>query len=210
MYKPPNADFTFEKPINFENCDTKIVLGDFNSHNTTWGYLENDQNGENVETWAENEGLSLIHDPKLPPSFNSGRWRKGYNPDLIFISDKINTQAVKNVCDPIPNTQHRALMVSVTEVVRSQTVPFQRRFNFRKAKWEKFRDTLDKEVWNLDPNPKNYEAFVEKVKKTSRLCIPRGCRERYVCGMTEETSKIKKEYEKSFTTDPFSEETIMK
>jgi len=27
--------------------------------------------------------------------------------------------------------------------------------------------------------------------------------------MTEETSKIKKEYEKSFATDPFSEETIM-
>lgn len=27
--------------------------------------------------------------------------------------------------------------------------------------------------------------------------------------MTEETSKIKIEYEKSFTTDPFSEETIM-
>jgi len=27
--------------------------------------------------------------------------------------------------------------------------------------------------------------------------------------MTEETSKIKKEYEKFFATDPFSEETIM-
>lgn len=56
VYKPPNAEFTFEKPINFENCDTKIVLGDFNSPNITWEYLEN------VETWAEAEGLSLIHD----------------------------------------------------------------------------------------------------------------------------------------------------
>lgn len=27
--------------------------------------------------------------------------------------------------------------------------------------------------------------------------------------MMEETSKIKKEYERSFTTDPFGEETIM-
>ena len=81
VYKPPTID----------NYDTKIVLGDFNSHSTTWGYLENDQNGENVENWAEAEGLSLIHDPKLPLSFNSGRWKKSYNPDLIFVSDKINT-----------------------------------------------------------------------------------------------------------------------
>jgi len=87
--------------------------------------------------------------------------------------------------------------------VKSQTISFKRRFNFRKAKWEKFRETLDKKIWNIDPKPENYEAFVEKVKNTSRLHIPRGCRERYV------TSKIKKEYEKSFTADPFSKDTIM-
>jgi len=101
-------------------------------------------------------------------------------------------------------------MVSVTEVVRSQIISFKKRFNFRKSKWKKFRETLEKEIWNLDPKPENYEAFIEKVKKISRLHIPRGCRERYACGMTEETIKINKEYEKSFTTDPFSEETIMK
>jgi len=77
----------------------------------------------------------------------------------------------------MPNTQYRALILSVTEVVRSQTLPFKRWFNFRKAKWENFIETLDKEIWNLDPKPENYEAFVEKVKKISRLHIPRGCRE---------------------------------
>ena len=86
----------------------------------------------------------------------------------------------------------------------SQTIPFKRWFNFGKAKWEKFGETLDKEIWNLDPKPENYDAFVEKVKKISKLHIPRGYRERYICGMTEETSKIKKEYEKSFTTNLFS------
>lgn len=29
IYKTPNADFTFEKPSNFENSLTKIVVGDF-------------------------------------------------------------------------------------------------------------------------------------------------------------------------------------
>jgi len=74
--------------------------------------------------------------------------------------------------------------------VRSQTLPFKRRFNFRKAKWEKFRETLDLEIWILDPKPENYEAFVDKVKSISRLHISRGCIERYVCGMTEETRKV--------------------
>jgi hypothetical protein len=100
VYKPPNTDFTFEKPINFGNCVTKIVLGDFNNHSTTWGYLENDQNGENVENWAEAGRLSLIHNTKLPTSFNSGRWKKSYNPDLIFVSDKINAQTVKKYVIP--------------------------------------------------------------------------------------------------------------
>jgi len=157
VYKPPNIAFAFEKPDNFDKCDTKIVLGDFNSHSVTWGYQETDQNGENVESWAEAEGLSLIHDPKLPSSFNSGWWKKSYNPDLIFVSDKIAPQAIKNVCYPIPNTQHRGLILSVTEAVRSQTIPFKRRSNFRKAKQKDFRETLDKEIRNIDPTPENYE-----------------------------------------------------
>jgi len=92
--------------------------------------------------------------------------------------------------------------------MRSQTIPFKRRFNFRKAKWKDFRETLDKEIRNIDPKPEIYEKFVEKVKKTSRLHIPRGCREQNISRMTEETCKINKKYEKSFTIDPFSEETI--
>lgn len=155
------------------------------------------------EKWAEAEVLSLIHDPKLPSSFNSGRWKKSYNPDLIFVSDKISAQIMKNVYDSIPNTQHQALILNIAKVVRSPfKIPFKRRFNFRKSKWGKFRETLDEKICKLDSKPENYEAFVEKMKKISRLHIPRGCRERYVCRMTEETSRIKEEYEKSFAHRP--------
>lgn len=41
------------------------------------------------------------------------------------------------------------------------------------------------------------------------LHILQGDKEQNVCGMTEETSKIKKEYETLFITVPFSKETIM-
>lgn len=32
IYKPPNINFDFEKPKNFDNNPVKIVIGDFNSH----------------------------------------------------------------------------------------------------------------------------------------------------------------------------------
>lgn len=58
-------DFRFEKPSNFDNSFTLIIAGDFNSHSPTWGYSETDQNGENVQEWAETELFYLIYHPKL-------------------------------------------------------------------------------------------------------------------------------------------------
>lgn len=177
IYKPPNINFDFEKPKNFDNNPVKIVIGDFNSHSCSWGYLDTDLNGEKVEEWAEAQLLSLIHDPKLPKSFNSGRWKKGYNPDLIFVSNNISQQCVKNVCNPIPKTQHTAIKLQIFEVIRGESVPFKRRFNYKKANWEKYGLAIDSEIQNLEPTPGNYDHFVKIVNKISRQHIPRGCRQ---------------------------------
>lgn len=104
IYKLPNIPFKFTKPIHFENQKTKIVISDFNSHNNIWGYNETN---EEVEKWAKANNLTLVHDTKLPSSFNSGRWRRGYNPDIIFVSGNIKQQCKKKVETPIVNFQYR-------------------------------------------------------------------------------------------------------
>jgi len=65
------------------------------------------------QKWAEDNELSLIHDPKLPYSFNSGRWKRGYNPYILFGSKNIRQQAIKNVNKPIPHSQHRPISCEV-------------------------------------------------------------------------------------------------
>ena len=130
VYKPTNDQFVLQHSAT-EICHT--VIGDFNSHSTSWGYDTTDNNGEAVEQWADSCDLTLNHDDKLPKSFNSVRWKKGYNPDLIFAPRSIANMCKKSITDPIPHTQSRPICGSAHPVMVPQTIPFRRCFNFMKA-----------------------------------------------------------------------------
>ena len=110
VYKPPNDQFTLSS---FGHIDLPhIVIEDFNSHSTSWCYDTTYNNGEAVEQWEDSCDLTLIHDAKQPKSFNSARWKKGYNPDLIFASGSIANMCKKSIMNPIPHTQHRPICVT--------------------------------------------------------------------------------------------------
>ena len=80
VYKPPNEKFVLPA-LGHRNLP-HIVIRDFNSHSTAWGYTNTDDNRETVEQWAYSCNLSLIHNAKLSKSFNSARWKRGYNAEL--------------------------------------------------------------------------------------------------------------------------------
>jgi len=122
FYKPPTVAFAFEESNNFHSQSITFVIGDFNCHSSTWGYAETDTNGEELEHWTERMNLKLIHDPKQPASFSSGRWRRGYNPDNIFVSDRISHQVTKIVGEPLPGTQHRPITCLVTAAIKPESV----------------------------------------------------------------------------------------
>ena len=124
----------------------------------------------------------------------SARWRRGYNPDLAFVSFIHYPNFEKSVCDPIPKSQHRPLSVSIRPVLRATVSQPMHRFNYRKAKWECFTPELDDNITNFEPIPENYEPFKKLVWETSRKHIPRGCRKNYIPCITEQGKEIYEKY----------------
>ena len=202
LYKPLPEPFLL--PPLGQRIKPHIVIGDFNSHSTLWGYTTTDSDGEAVEQWADSNRLSLIHNAKLPKSFNSAIWKKGYNPDLIFVSSNISDMCEKSVLDPIPRTQHRPICVTVHPVIVPQPTPFRRRFNLRKAKWDDYSTDFDEAIEEVEPIPENYDRFIGLIRVVSRRHIPRGCRTNYIPGLTEESQSLYEAYNKQYTSNPFA------
>ena len=45
VYKPPGTRFSFQEPHSFDYQQINIILGDFNSNSTSWGYSELNRDG---------------------------------------------------------------------------------------------------------------------------------------------------------------------
>ena len=188
VYKPPTRQLQFDNPDSLDYTNINVVIVDFNSHSTNWGYNNTDDNGDLVEEWADAHHLSLIHDPKLPCN--------------------IGSLSSKAVLEPIPHTQHRPIAILINAAVTSTTTPFRRRFNFKMANWNAFSTDLDTRICDIDPSPENYDRFVKVVHATAGKHIPRGCRKNYVPGLTTDLAVQYYEYIKMYEQDPFATATI--
>jgi len=112
VYKPPNA--------NWENPPVKlfdhpaVYIGDFNSHNSDWGYDQNDDNGEVLQEWIALHNLELNYNTKDMRTFRSARWRKDYTPDLSITSRNTldgPTIATRHILGDFPHSQHRSVLL---------------------------------------------------------------------------------------------------
>ena len=197
--KPPPAKLTFP-PDFFDMNRNNIIIGDFNSHNHLWGYRDDDENGLVLEEWISAINFHLTHDSKLPNTFNSGRWKRGYNPDLACVSQNLRDIILcqRRVYDHIPRSQHRPHGVAINPTITPSEQPFRRRYNFKKDNWETFTTTLDNGITSLaSPWWKSYNSFSDLVRVCARKCIPRGCQTKYISGLTPESGEFLKHYQEN-------------
>ena len=114
----------------------------------------------------------------------------------------------KFVAEPIPRSQHWPIGIQLTAVITPNKTPFKRKFNFAKADWPAFTGNLDGALTHLSADSKNYESFINIVKKVSRRHNPRGCRTTYIPSIDEESSQLLGNYTTTYNTDPFIEDII--
>ncbi|CAH1242641.1 Hypp6921 [Branchiostoma lanceolatum] len=208
VYKPPTVPFKWPQDLP-ANDGAHLVIGDFNSHSTSWAYGNTNKDGEFVEEWALDKDLILLNRAKDKPSFHSARWRRGYNPDLAFVSSRHRQNFQRSVGNPVPRSQHRPITVHLTPAVSPTTNSKPRpRFNYRRANWEAFTEDLETGIEDVDPTPESYDSFQRLVWKTAKKNIPRGCRKQYIPGLPVTSKEIYTRYINSYEVDPFAEETI--
>ena len=82
------------------------------------------------------------------------------------------------------------------------------RSNYRRANWESFTSDLENGIPNIAPDPKVYKDFQSLVLEASKKNIPRGCRDSYIPGLSDQNKQIYQEYVQAYKEDPFSENTI--
>ena len=148
VYKPPAVDFKFLHCILQVPGKPQIIIGDFNCHSTQWGFKDSNKDGDLVEDLMDSNQLNVIHDSKLPSSFQCSLaiWiqpRPGY-------CHQQHRRSMPEDCDrPYPSQSAPAYCIQVNAAVRPTSVPFRRRFNYRKADWTDFSEELERKIETL-------------------------------------------------------------
>jgi len=181
-----------------------VVMGDFNSHHTTWGYNDSDKNGEDLTQWSEAEDLTLIYDAKSRGTFHSARWNRDYNPDLCFVSKDEEGNPLelhRNVLTDFPHSQHRPVVIEIgIDIHYINSIP-KPRWNFQKANWPAFTKTLDDSVRWIPPTYENYHRFSKLIISTAKKSIPRGVRKTYIPGFNGECQQLYTRYTETNSND---------
>ena len=210
LYCPTDKDLSLQllnAPA--ENC---LVIGDFNSHSTCWGYEETDKRGEEVEDWQIENRLVLLNDPEDPPTFFSRRWLSTSTPDLSFATDDISKKTTRGVLHQLGGSDHRPVKLAIKLHYKPQSSKTFPRWNYKKADWEMFGNLTDLYTKGLRTADRNInrvtDTFNTAILKAAAETIPRGARKNYrpywteeLQEMEDEVSRTREEVENNPTTE---------
>ena len=181
-----------------ENC---IVLGDFNSHSTLWGYQTTDRRGDEVEDWQIENHLVLLNDPEDPPTFFSRRWISTSTPDLAFATDDLSSKTSRNVQCQLAGSDHRPVKLAISLRYKPHPAKTFPRWNYKKADWNKFSELTDNFTESLETTGNNINKiaanFNQSILNAAKETIPRGARKNYKPYWTEELQDLEEEISKT-------------
>jgi len=174
-----------------------LIVGDFNSHSTSWGYNETDRRGDEVEDWAIENSLILLNDPEDSPTFFSRRWLSTTTPDLAFATEDLSQRTDREVRTQLAGSDHKPVLLTINLQYRpayQKTFP---RWNYKKADWELFSQLSDEYTRQVKADDYNINraarTFTSALLKAASETIPRGARKNYRPYWSEELQELEDE-----------------
>lgn len=201
VYKPPPTALTVTSLPNM--TASTIYAGDFNCQHTDWGYNQTLQDGEGLSEWASSAEALLLLDSKELPSFFFARWNSYTNPDLAFaVSRSSDLKPDRRVLDSFPRSHHRPSVIKVSSLVQPAAGKPVRRWNFRKANWQRFMVEMEQRSAGL-PDPDATDAgtacstYCEVLLRAAIHNIPRDFNKNYIPGWDEECSCLLRQHQQA-------------
>ena len=175
-----------DRPLSLDTVEVHdsrfLMVGDFNSHSQSWGYVQADRRGNEVEDWQDDHGLILINDPYDPPTFYSRRWRTTTTPDLAFCTDDIHRGTRREVGEQLGGSDHKPVYLTISAEGIGIDHPHPR-WNYKKAKWGLFAHRTNTLTRNIQVQGRDVDNVVGEfsscILQAARETIPRGARKEY-------------------------------
>ena len=154
-----------------------MIVGNFNSHSSSWDYPSLDTKREIVEHWIVSNRLVLINTPPDPPTFYSRVWKTTSTPDIDIATDNIQKIAQREVSEQLGGSDHNPAVLTLAKQVNSSAGKLPRSWNYKKADWKRFREVTNINTKSITFSKhsvnKNTSNFNSAVLKAAKESIPR-------------------------------------
>ena len=81
-------------------------MGDFNSHSQSWGYDHINARAEEIESWQDDNNLTLINQPYDTSTFYSRCWHTTSTPDIALCPEDLHSITMREVGDQLGGRDH--------------------------------------------------------------------------------------------------------
>uniref|UniRef100_A0A6P7H021 Uncharacterized protein LOC114342785 n=1 Tax=Diabrotica virgifera virgifera TaxID=50390 RepID=A0A6P7H021_DIAVI len=143
LYNPPDNTPALEL-VEQQIQPSTIIIGDFNSPSTRWGYSRTTNVGKHLEDFLDNNYLDVVN---TPPTFLSFRGSQS-RPDLVVTHPHITGKTSVTLLDDAAGCGHRALLVTCKLAKDKKAQNRAPRWNFKKADWKSTGNAQMKSLLN--------------------------------------------------------------
>ena len=130
IYSPNDQNLNLETLQTQE--DRHLIVGDFNAHSPSWGYISMDTRGDEIEDWMAERNLILINNPEDPPTFYSRRWKSQSTLDITIAREDIERDTIRNFTNQLGGSDHKPVLIIISKTSAPPVTKMPASWNYKK------------------------------------------------------------------------------